>query len=202
MCGSSRTNYWALTSENDFWRFDGTNWAPHSMVTINGGYNALWCSDDELVMVGVDFGADNGGVVRTRTGQLNAPVHVGQYGLKSVAGSAEGELWAVGDYGTMVQRLDGGWTDHTPVASSDLNDVWYDALTDTWWAVGEYGTVLRRIPDAGWEEVAISAAYDSTDFYDVTGAPGGHLFIAGANGWSSATQEYDAGVVLRFRRGP
>jgi hypothetical protein len=71
--------------------------------------------------------------------------------LRGIWGSSTGDVWVVGDQGTILHH--GGWStgwnpDVVPPGASDLTDVHGTAVDDVW-AVGQDGQILHR-DAAGW----------------------------------------------------
>ena len=63
-----------------------------------------------------------------------------------MTGSAKGELWLVGDAGTIVYYNGTTWTRQDDASGVTLRGVWFDAETGGTWIVGDRGLILHRGP--------------------------------------------------------
>jgi len=118
-----------------------------------------------------------------------------------VWGNSESDVFAVGDYGTVLHYNGSAWSEMSSGTTDHLNDVWGNSGSDVF-AVGDSGTVLHYNGSA-WS--AMSSG--TTDYlYGVWGSSGSDVFAVGSSGailhyngsaWSamsSGTTEYLKGV--------
>jgi len=172
----------------------GTGWAPIS-IFANHQIKAIWGSgpgDIWLVGsqgIGISFAAHTNGVaaadgglpVWTEIDTQSLPI------LHAVWGSGPGDVWTVGDYGTIRHFVAGAevWSVVDSPTTESLRGLW-GAGPDDIWAVGENGTILH---------------YDGTAWRTSTGAfpPGKkpHLFSVWGSG-PSDVWAVGSGVVLHF----
>jgi hypothetical protein len=118
--------------------------------------------------------------------------------LRRMWGFSDGSFVAVGDGGTVLERVDGTWTSHDTPARSDLHGIWADRR-DNIYVAGFDGTIIHFNGDT-WRRVSCPT---TTDFYAVWGK-GNDLFVAGLEGrvWrshSGAWTEYVVSPGTRFR---
>jgi len=64
--------------------------------------------------------------------------------LNGVWGSGASDVWAVGDFGTIVHWNGNAWTSVSSGTTNYLSGIWGSA-SDVW-VVGSSGTILRRRP--------------------------------------------------------
>jgi hypothetical protein len=93
--------------------------------------------------------------------------------LHAVWAVTAGEVFAVGDGGTILRRRDGAWTVMESGTTANLRGVWAASATDAW-AVGEAGTVLRY-DGSGWSPLDGI----ELDLQVVWGASPTDVFLAG-----------------------
>jgi hypothetical protein len=146
-----------------------------------------WSPDQAVVYVFADGGHTLEYPPSTR--DINALVAVGP-----------GELWGVGDYGSLLHRAaDGGWTTHpVPNLTVNLFGVSHDPSSGTVWAVGTHGTILRRLQGGTWQALTVPEVQNH-NLFDLVVSPPDDLWVVGAHNVN--LNNYDGGVVFRFKRG-
>jgi hypothetical protein len=97
--------------------------------------------------------------------------------LHGLGGTGPGDVWAVGEHGTVLHFDGAAWTRHPADTGASLHAVWARAADDVWF-VGAAGTVRR------WNGTRIeSVAIDTTaKLLAVWGTEGGKVWVVGARG--------------------
>ncbi|GEM_PF-3348768 len=109
-------------------------------TNVTNTFSFILVTDTDVVVTGGSNGlilnSTNGGASwnQQNSGTTNF--------LKCVASQPNGNLWAVGQNGTILRRNDTDWVPQTPVTSKWLNGICF-ADTDRGWIVGQDGTILN-----------------------------------------------------------
>ncbi|WP_146646389.1 WD40/YVTN/BNR-like repeat-containing protein [Labilithrix luteola] len=173
----------------------GPGWATgidgSTFTTIRG----IWGSGPDDVWIvgnkgqnGLPFGARIGGTNSVNGGPGVQEIDTQCLGaLYGIWGSKAGDLWAVGDYGTIRHYTDesGQWIPVSSPTQENLRGVWGSSESDIW-AVGEHATLIHW-DGATWR--TSSAAF----------APGNRPSLTGV--WGSGPNDVWAvgsGVVIHF----
>ncbi len=112
--------------------------------------------------------------------------------LNAVWGSGTNDVWAVGEKGTILHRVNGTWLQVSSGTTNDLYAIWGTSATNIW-AVGDKGTILH------WDGVrwAPSPGYTGTSapFYRISGTGPNDVWTTGGWHWdgTSWTQKTGAG---------
>lgn len=93
--------------------------------------------------------------------------------------SAPGELWAVGEQGTVMQLSQGSWQCPTQISPADLFGVYASAPGDVW-AAGAQGA-LMHFDGKIWTAVALPGG-SRADLYAIAGRAANDLWAVGAGG--------------------
>ena len=80
--------------------------------------------------------------------------------LLAVASLSDGRVIAIGRHGTIIERVDGFWSDRSPGTDHTLREIVVSG--DQTWAVGEGGTVVHRSATGVWELVDCPTEMDLT----------------------------------------
>jgi hypothetical protein len=159
---------------------------PGALLSVAGVPGDLWA-------VGGGLGNGTGAVVLHDAGQGWERADPGvDASLWWVWRSGPGEVFAVGDRGTVLRRRDGAWEPQvidagwTPGEEPTLYGVWGSSAQDVW-AVG--GSPVRRGPDdvvlhfdgVHWTTVAVPEPKNVT-LFKVWGDGAGHVWMVGEQG--------------------
>ena len=95
--------------------------------------------------------------------------------LHAVWAVSASDVFAVGDSGTILRRVNGSWSPMTSGTTSDLRGVWAASSSDVW-AVGLGGTVLR-FNGTAWSTIA---GVTASDVDAVWGSSATDVWLAGS----------------------
>lgn len=98
--------------------------------------------------------------------------------LRAISGSADTDLWAVGELGTVLHYNGSSWAASDAHTTSHLNAVW-SRRSDDVWAVGEGGVVLH-FDGEQWRSLATGVK--PVALYGVGGGASGAVWVAGEEG--------------------
>jgi hypothetical protein len=104
-----------------------------------------------------------------------------------------GDVFAVGDGGTIIRRRGNAWTQMTSGVTANLRGVWGSASDDVW-AVGAGATILH-FDGTSWAPQASVAGLSGADLSAVWGSSDADVWVAGAQrvghyvkpGWTGST---------------
>lgn len=183
--GTANDDVFAVGDGGAILRFDGAAWAP--MFGAVASLRGVWAKPDpdagiEAFSVGMGgwiYRYDNNasGVWMAMASPTDDP-------LRSIAGTGEGAVFAVGSNGNLLRydaaNPDGGWkTENSPVTgSTTLWDVWGCADCAAAVAVGFSG-VIFRYDGLAWNEMVSGA---SESLLGVWGSGENDVFAVGDNG--------------------
>ena len=157
----------------------GVGWAPTSSFS-NHDIKSIWGSGPEDIWVvgatgsltsRLSFAAHTNGVAADGGAPTWTAYDTGTISVLYAAwGSGPGDVWAVGDYGTILHFTAGTnkWTSVDSPTTEDLHGVW-GAGPDDIWAVGERGTLVHY-DGVAW--TASSAAFSDDKKPDLHGVWG------------------------------
>lgn len=112
--------------------------------------------------------------------------------LYSVFGSGPSDVWAVGEYGTIVHYDGAAWTLVPSGETRILRGVWAPRARDAW-AVGEYDTILRW-DGTSWSR-AVGVPGPGYHWYAVWGTSSTDLWIVGTD---STVAGSSSGVAIHW----
>jgi len=111
-------------------------------------YPSVWGTSANDVWAGGLHGPDLTGVIRHSDGGTWLEPASAAHPIWSLRGSDSGDLWAVGDFGTILHGDGASWSPVPSPTTASLQGVWASAPEDAW-AVG-YGGVILRWNGADW----------------------------------------------------
>jgi photosystem II stability/assembly factor-like uncharacterized protein len=137
LMGSASDDVYAISMFRRVYRYDGTAWSWLSeLASHKHRGQAMWLSGPEDLW----FGLDRGTVVRFQR-SWTVETSGTMADLEAVTGTG-GELWAVGDRGTVVHHQAGAWKSEVSGVKHRLRAVTASSPSNVW-AVGDKGTIVH-----------------------------------------------------------
>jgi len=123
--GAAENDLFAITVENEIWRFDGSNWNPEFTGVESGALLAIHGSSaDNVYAVGRDASSASGIAYRRNASGWEAISPPAGYAFRSVFSQAQDDVWLVGDNGYTAHYNGTDWTLHDSTTERDLNTIW------------------------------------------------------------------------------
>lgn len=143
-------------------------WVQKTQSNTDEDLNGVWVSavkntNDPMLPTLKIYTVGNGGtIIYSENGtDWTAQTSNTPNNLNAVWGSSATNIFAVGDYGTILHSSNEGttWTTRTSNTSNSLNAIWGSSTTDIF-AVGNYGTIVHSINGTDWVVQTSSTAYN------------------------------------------
>ena len=177
VAGRNAVDVWAVGDRGTIVRWNGSYWTsprrPFEVTTLN----SVWAEappGTALLAVGEQ------GITRTLSQEVwSCPQAAGTSTLRDSWGTAFGDIWAVGDKGTLAHWDGSKWTlvSSPAGATIGLNAVLGRSAKEAW-AVGEMGTVLRY-DGTSWSRVSVPITDTLNGLWQDAG---GDVWAVGDNG--------------------
>jgi hypothetical protein len=143
MWGTSATDVFAVGSDGNILRYDGSIWSDINSGTTED-LNDIWGSSASNI-----FAVGTYGTILRYNGSIWTAMNSGTTSdLTGIWGSGPTNVFAVGNSGTILHFDGSAWAALSIVNNEDLNDVWGSSATDVF-VVGDNGTVLHY-NGSGW----------------------------------------------------
>jgi hypothetical protein len=157
--GTSATDVWAVELDDAIFEWSGAAWQDRTSTALvaegrapNGPERVWGVSPTKL------WGVSSWGIFRWN-GVAWSFVE-GRFGpMYGISGTAETDVWAVGESGRIIHYDGSGWTEKTSGTSEVLLDVWATSTSDAW-AVGQNGVLLRWNGTAWTRPYPVSTVVD------------------------------------------
>lgn len=206
--------YWTTTTITSVWTNDPdtawTNgehlWAVHpdggaTSVDPSGNYSSIWGTPAGHAWA-VGGNASSAAIVAERVRGAWTPAVILDAGtLYSVSGNADNNVWAVGEYSTVLHLTDAGWAKVPgPSPSMHLLDVWVSPSGDVWATTDSVNgsKVAWRNVSGSWS-VFTPPGTGGAPLEQVFGFDNGDIWFVG--GVELPSGYYDGGFAFRYRRG-
>ncbi|MBW8772347.1 MAG: hypothetical protein JF590_03505 [Gemmatimonadetes bacterium] len=174
--GSGPHDFWAVGQFGQIYHLDPSGSAG---VVVNAGdltFNdlyAVWALNSNFAVA-----VGQGGEIDVwASGSWSRVNPVTGNALRAVSGTSTADVWAVGDGGTIIHYDGVNWNVVASGTGQDLKGVWAASASEVY-AVGNNKTVLMY-NGVSWSPASFTSAATGTNFYAISGRPGGQAFIAG-----------------------
>ncbi len=174
--GTAPDDVYAVGPDGTVLHYDGSVWTAMASGTTDD-VTAVWGSGANNVFATTRYG-DTIGHVLHFDGTEWSGVYGGQEGLRDIWGSGPGDVFAVGDAGT-IMHFDGvDWTETPDVTTRKLYGVWGSSADDVF-AVGEW-TEIQHYDGSAWTRISSELTYANLE--DVWGSGPNDVFAVGESG--------------------
>lgn len=179
--GISETDIFIVGENGTILHYDGEVWNKMSSPPNTPTLQAVWGqSEDSVFAVGGPSGTGGigAGTVIHFDGNIWNMVNIGTVDrLHDVWGTAENDIFIVGEGGTIIHYDGSRWTPMESGTTDTLRDVWGSAANDVF-AVGDYGTIVHY-DGQKWTTMKNAT---STRLHGVWGASKQDVFASGEMG--------------------
>jgi hypothetical protein len=160
--GTSPTDVWLVDRalSGSVFQWDGSGWRDRSSAHAKGGPDRIWGTGPASL-----WGVSGWGIWRWDGTAWSLPV-TAWTNLKSIWGTAEDDVWAVGAGGVILHYDGTAWTQQTSPTTSTLYDVWAGAADDAW-AVGPSYQLLHWDGQSWTSLTAVSTSLALTEVQGV-----------------------------------